>query len=125
MRPDAEDIELLRQGRVAKVIFNRPTVGNAFSRNMYAEVYKILEKLETDTSVGAIVFTGKGKHFSAGGDINRFKELIESGQFSYGRIHYVGSSVNACNLSVFQAYNCNGQWRCCRSGFFLCAGLRL
>lgn len=81
MRPDAEDIELLRQGRVAKVIFNRPTVGNAFSRNMYAEVYKILEKLETDTSVGAIVFTGKGKHFSAGGDINRFKELIESGQF--------------------------------------------
>jgi 2-(1,2-epoxy-1,2-dihydrophenyl)acetyl-CoA isomerase len=37
--------------------------------------------LNTNPDVGAIVLTGKGKHFSSGGDIQRFKMLIETKQY--------------------------------------------
>lgn len=67
--------------RVALIRFNRPEVGNAFAKESYIEVREAVEKCAGDESVGAIVLTGIGKHFSAGGDIRRFKGLIESREY--------------------------------------------
>jgi 2-(1,2-epoxy-1,2-dihydrophenyl)acetyl-CoA isomerase len=66
------------EDKVATITFNRPQFGNAFAAGSYSEIPDALEKLGADGAVGAIVMTGAGKNFSAGGDINRFKELIES-----------------------------------------------
>ena len=53
--------------RIATVTINRPEYSNAFARESYYEI-----------ADGVIVITGAGKHFSAGGDIKRFKMLVDT-----------------------------------------------
>lgn len=69
------------ENRIATVTLNRPEFSNAFARESYAEIAEAMEILGTQKDVGVIVITGAGKHFSAGGDINRFKRLIDSGEY--------------------------------------------
>jgi 2-(1,2-epoxy-1,2-dihydrophenyl)acetyl-CoA isomerase len=67
--------------QTAAITLNRPEVGNAFAKESYIEVRAALLEASKDENVRAVVLTGAGKHFSAGGDINRFKRLIESGEY--------------------------------------------
>ncbi|MDL2302305.1 enoyl-CoA hydratase/isomerase family protein [Lachnospiraceae bacterium OttesenSCG-928-D06] len=67
--------------KIATITLNRPETGNAFAKESYVEVRAALEKASKDEGVQVVVLTGAGKHFSAGGDIKRFKRLIESGEF--------------------------------------------
>ena len=55
--------------RVATVTINRPEVSNAFARESYGEIADAMATLGARNDVGAIVITGAGKHFSAGGDV--------------------------------------------------------
>jgi 2-(1,2-epoxy-1,2-dihydrophenyl)acetyl-CoA isomerase len=71
-------IEVSSQNRVATITLNRPELSNAFAAESYGEIKQAVEELGSDGSIGAIVITGKGKHFSAGGDIKRFKQLVDS-----------------------------------------------
>ena len=73
-----QEILLSVENKVATITFNRPQYGNAFAIGSYTEITEAVEALGSDDAVGAIVLTGTGKNFSAGGDINRFKELIET-----------------------------------------------
>lgn len=63
--------------RVATVTINRPELSNAFAPETYGEIGDAAASLGDRPDVGAIVITGAGKHFSAGGDIKRFKYLID------------------------------------------------
>lgn len=74
-------IEVLLRDKVATLALNRPEVSNAFSFDTYLEVRDAVERLGRDQNVGAIVITGKGKNFSAGGDIHRFRRLIDEKVF--------------------------------------------
>lgn len=65
------------QDRIATVTFNRPEFANAYTPVTNIELREVLDTLDEDTDVGCIVITGKGKHFSAGGDIYRMKRQIE------------------------------------------------
>ncbi len=67
-----------KRDQVGTVTLNRPEVGNAFALESYLEVRQALEQLGRDKEVRAVVLTGAGKHFSAGGDIGRFKQMIEN-----------------------------------------------
>ena len=67
--------------RVATLTLNRPQVGNAFDVTAYHEVRDTINALGEDPEVGAIVITGAGKHFSAGGDIKGFRKAIDEGRF--------------------------------------------
>lgn len=67
--------------RVATITLNRPECSNAFARESYDEIAHAMNELGARKDVGAIVITGAGKHFSAGGDINRFKTMIDSGEY--------------------------------------------
>lgn len=76
--------KLIRIGvsdRIGTITLNRPAASNAFARESYGEVRQAVEELGRDSKVGVIVITGEGKHFSAGGDIPRFKTLIETEEF--------------------------------------------
>lgn len=63
--------------RIATITFNRPEAANAYTPATNQELREALEILGEDDEVGCIVITGKGKHFSAGGDIYRMKRQIE------------------------------------------------
>lgn len=71
------DILLSSENKVATISINRPEVSNALAKTTYAEIKNAIDQCQRDDGIGCIVITGKGKNFSAGGDIVRFKELID------------------------------------------------
>lgn len=59
---------------VAVITLNRPEVRNAIDDGMRHELTTALELVRTDTAVGALVITGEGKAFCAGGDIKAMQQ---------------------------------------------------
>lgn len=61
-------LETVENG-VATLTLNRPDRMNALSPELYGELLKALERLANEMSVGAVVLTGAGRAFCAGGDV--------------------------------------------------------
>jgi 2-(1,2-epoxy-1,2-dihydrophenyl)acetyl-CoA isomerase len=64
----ADLLEATREG-VAWLTLNRPERLNAFSPEMLRALREALQRLGSDAEVGAIVITGAGRGFCAGGDV--------------------------------------------------------
>mgnify|MGYP001189375036 FL=1 len=60
---------------VAEITLNRPNVFNGYNEELLTVLENILEELAASAEIRAIILRGAGKHFSAGADINWFKEL--------------------------------------------------
>jgi methylglutaconyl-CoA hydratase len=69
-----QSVLLSIEGNIAYVTLNRPEVHNAFDETMIANLAGIFEDLALVDDVTAVVIRGKGKSFSAGGDINWMKK---------------------------------------------------
>jgi 2-(1,2-epoxy-1,2-dihydrophenyl)acetyl-CoA isomerase len=66
-----------KQDRVATVVLNRPQKLNAMTTVMAKELMQLLDDLEDDPEVRAIILTGSGKGFCAGGDM---QEVLLAGR---------------------------------------------
>lgn len=67
-------------GRTALLTLNRPAKLNALNYETIDRLMALLDALETDAAVGAIVLTGAGdRAFSAGGDIPEFSHSVRAG----------------------------------------------
>ncbi len=62
--------------RIARIILNRPEVHNAFNAAMIKELLEVFNRIKDDKSVRIVIFTGKGKSFCAGADLNWMREVI-------------------------------------------------
>ena len=71
-------VELTVEDKVAIVALNRPEVRNAINDALRAELVALLERVAADEGVRAVVLTGKGKAFCAGGDITGMKERLKA-----------------------------------------------
>ena len=69
-------IEVERDGSVARVWLNRPEVRNAFDGETVTELRGAFDDLARDDSVRVVVLGGRGKAFSAGADL---EELPHTG----------------------------------------------
>lgn len=58
--------------RIATVTINRPDQMNTWNDTVATEVYDAMQTAGADKNVRVIIFTGAGKAFCAGGDINSF-----------------------------------------------------
>jgi 2-(1,2-epoxy-1,2-dihydrophenyl)acetyl-CoA isomerase len=56
--------------RVATLTFNRPEKLNAVNLQLLVEAAEVLKKWSRDSGIGAIVVTGSGRAFCAGGDVS-------------------------------------------------------
>ena len=65
-----ETILYTNQDGIAKITFNRPESLNAINNQLLTDTQAALAIAKKDPSVRVIVFTGAGKSFIAGGDIN-------------------------------------------------------
>ncbi len=61
---------------VATVALNRPQIHNAFNDVVIAELAALFGQLGDDPAVRAVVLTGAGESFSAGGDLGWMKSMI-------------------------------------------------
>ena len=65
-------IRVESDGPLRIVTLNRPETMNAFDREMQAELPRVLTAISQDREARAVVLTGAGRAFSAGGDIANF-----------------------------------------------------
>jgi len=65
----SELIEVALEGRIANLALNRPAAYNAFNNEMVAQLGDHLAALAGDEDVRAVVISGRGKAFCAGGDL--------------------------------------------------------
>ncbi len=70
---DLDGIDVQRDGPVRRVTLNRPTTLNAISEDLHAQFVALWGEVERDEGCRAVVLTGAGKAFSAGGSYEDFE----------------------------------------------------
>jgi enoyl-CoA hydratase/carnithine racemase len=88
------------EDRVALVTLNRPDAMNSLNDSLKDGLMEIMPKLDADESVGAIVITGAGKAFCAGGDLHGFKRRYEDYRSREGGKDYFSNAVAMMMLSI-------------------------
>jgi methylglutaconyl-CoA hydratase len=74
---DYQTIRCETKGGIANVEFCRPEVHNAFNDTVIYEMTDLLERLNDDRTLRAVLLTGEGKSFCAGADLNWMKRVID------------------------------------------------
>ena len=65
-----EDVLIKVENKVGTITFNRPEKLNALSRDLLTQSVEALKQWSRDPDIGAIVVTGTGRAFCAGGDVS-------------------------------------------------------
>jgi enoyl-CoA hydratase len=71
---DFENVLLRKDGPVAIITLNRVEKMNALNAELLTNLGELLSQLENDEEIRALVITGNGKAFCAGGDVSRDDE---------------------------------------------------
>lgn len=80
--------------RVATITLDRPDKLNAFTGTMREDLLAALRQCAADEEVGAVVITGAGRAFCAGGDVAYMKSLQDSGDVEgFRRLLDAGSDI--------------------------------
>jgi len=77
------DLIETKQDGIAILTMSRPEARNALSQPMLAALLEALPRLAADASIGAVVITGAGNAFCAGGDVKGF--AATEGGANHGR----------------------------------------
>ena len=70
-----ETIQFTVKDQVARITFNRPDAANALNSVMGKELMDVAIRCDEDPEVRAVLLTGTGKMFCAGGDLREFARL--------------------------------------------------
>ena len=96
-----------REGSVLVLSNNNVAARNALSPEFYAAVTAALQNAAADPTVGAIVLTGEGGHFCAGGDLRQLakrRELpLEERRAKLEGLHHLIRSVRDCPKPIVAA----------------------
>ncbi|MCB9543909.1 MAG: dTMP kinase [Myxococcales bacterium] len=76
-----DEVRIEREGPVAVLVVDRPRALNAIARHTMAELDRALDRIERDPTIRAVVLTGGGDRFIAGGDL---KDLGEARSADHG-----------------------------------------
>jgi methylglutaconyl-CoA hydratase len=75
MNKTYETLKYEIKDRIITIWLNRPEVHNAFNNTMLTELADILDAVDQDEDIRVVIFTGEGKSFSAGADLNWMREM--------------------------------------------------
>ena len=72
----AEVVKQERRGNALVLTIDRPEAGNSLSAEVSQAFLDILDKIDGDASLRALIVTGAGKRFfCTGGDVKRYAQL--------------------------------------------------
>jgi len=91
-----QDVLLMKEGTTALVVLNRPSALNALNTSLGRQLTDTLEGLETAKEIKAVVITGEGKPFSAGGDVKEFYQQEDRRRY----ILEITSLLHRCIISI-------------------------
>src|ERR1019366_1603959 len=69
--------ETLDDGRIARIMLNRPEARNAQNRGMLVELDEAFRRAEADDTVRVVILGGMGPMFSAGHDMGSKVSMAE------------------------------------------------
>jgi enoyl-CoA hydratase/carnithine racemase len=106
-------IDFQLQNASATITLNRPEKRNAMSDDMRTEFIDALERVAADKTIRALVLTGAGKGFCAGGDISGMErrltaptgEVAFNGWHRQQRVHHTQSLLHTMPKPVIAAVN--------------------
>ena len=79
--PEYKTMYVETKDHIAAVTFNRPEIATALDDDMAAGLVALWPNLSEDSDVRAIVVTGAGKNFCAGGNITMFRERLDRKEY--------------------------------------------
>jgi enoyl-CoA hydratase/carnithine racemase len=95
-----------REGRVGVIAINRAELSNAIDVEVLGELEAVFAGFEADRQVGAVVLTGAGRSFSAGGDVRVMRDLdLAGGRLFVERGHEVMNRIADSRLVSVAAIN--------------------
>ena len=80
MTTTRQALQIERVGAVATIWMNRPEIFNAFNEELIDELTQTFTVLNDDASVRVVILAGRGRHFSAGADLNWMKRASAASQ---------------------------------------------
>jgi enoyl-CoA hydratase len=76
-RGPGDELLVEARGPIRVVTLNRPDALNAANEALHGELARIWRELDADEDVRAIVLTGSGGAFSAGGDLHLLQRMVD------------------------------------------------
>jgi enoyl-CoA hydratase/carnithine racemase len=109
----SNSIELHVNSGIATLMLNRPEKRNAISDDMRTELIAALEQVTRDNAIKALVLTGNGKGFCAGGDVAGMQKRMEAptGEVAFNgwsrqqRVHHTVSLLHTMPKPTIAAVN--------------------
>jgi hypothetical protein len=106
-------IDLKVENSIATITLNRPDKRNAMSDDMRSEFIDALERVAADKAIKALVLTGAGKGFCAGGDISGMQRRMNApaGEVGFNgwhrqqRVHHTQALLHTMPKPVIAAVN--------------------
>ena len=106
-------IEMQVEASVATIYLNRPEKRNAMSDDMRTEFIAALEHDAADREIRALVLTGRGKGFCAGGDVAGMERRMQAppGEIAFNgwarqqRVHHTQSLLHTMPKPTIAAVN--------------------
>src|SRR3978361_328906 len=106
-------IDLQVDGGIATLTLNRPDKRNAMSDEMRSQFIDALEQVGADKAIRALVLTGAGKGFCAGGDIAGMERRLNAptGEVGFNgwhrqqRVHHTQALLHTLPKPVIAAVN--------------------
>jgi enoyl-CoA hydratase/carnithine racemase len=106
-------IQLQVEAGIATLTLNRPDKRNAMSDELRSEFIHALERVSADKTIRALVLTGAGKGFCAGGDIAGMERRMNapSGEVAFNgwhrqqRVHHAQALLHTMPKPVIAAVN--------------------
>ena len=73
--PTSPTLDVARDGRVLRLTIRNPAARNALAPEMYAAGAQALANATHDSGIGAVLLTGDGATFCAGGNLNLYGSI--------------------------------------------------
>jgi enoyl-CoA hydratase len=103
-----DEVTVRAEGAIRIVTMNRPDARNAVSKPLHVGLERAWDQLADDTDARAVVITGAGKAFSAGGDMDWFIEQhrdVTERRRALRQAKKIVRNQLACPLPVVAAVN--------------------
>jgi len=87
-----ETLTVDQTGAIATITLNRPEARNALDFAMRREILAALDEIETNPAARAVILTGAGGHFCAGGDVKTMRKRHTAAE-GRGRVELLNRMV--------------------------------
>ena len=102
-----EMLEYRVEGKIGVITLNRPERLNVIGNDLLNDLEAILDDIERDDHLGALVIIGTGKVFVAGADIKEIRliEGVVAAHRFVNRVHQCFNRIEALEKPVIAAVN--------------------